>query len=102
MIRTQHYIVLGSGTNADSTIETAQYVFSNPEDNTVRGFIYKVSPDTIEIVLWQPTELDIPNMINLNEFLPTFDKARMLAEAIGNDPVKKQKWVDLIAYSSSR
>lgn len=50
-MKAQHYSIK---CQEPDKVAEGQFVYLNNEDDTIRGFVYRVHEDTIEIVLFQP------------------------------------------------
>lgn len=53
-MKAQHYSIK---CQSPDEVKPGQFVHTNNEDEVIRGFIYRVDGDVIEIVLFEPGEL---------------------------------------------
>ena len=83
---TQYYKILGSNV-IDQKVKAGQFVISSNEDErNILGFVYKVSDASIDIVLWEVTEVgDNPNIISIKPNLTPQDIEKYVTEMLTNN-----------------
>lgn len=87
----------------DNQPRPAQFVFTNNEDRSVRGFVSEV--DVIlrrfQICLFEATDLDIPAAELVYERINNEDVSRMLRDAFAANPAMAREWDRLIKNDSA-
>lgn len=62
------------------------------ERNIIIGFVYEVYDDSVDIVLWEPMELDDINKESISESLDINLVKNKLIESIISNPIMFSQW----------
>lgn len=76
--------------------EPGQFVFPDNDSEYASGFVYDVSSEGMEIVLFEPTDLTEIEDIVVSYEKEVEDWAALLMTALEKNPKMKKHWIDKI------
>lgn len=93
----QLYYLSPTGDNLENAAP-ANFVYSDDEDDFVRGFIVEVTIDRLTVCLWEPSELAKGAVVLANQ-LATDVVYELLQDALKKNPAMRKHWAEALSNS---
>lgn len=90
-MRTQHYKLPATPEHFIHHAKPGQFVFHTNDSSEVSGFIDFVSDNEIAVMLFEPTDIDLPNATSISEQCDWLPRLEEIFEA---DHEIREMWAD--------